>query len=479
MITIRSQQTSASLRLFLFNSLAFFLLLVPGDVAKAHATTRHGWPAPEPRAQRRRAKLVAATPPMGWNSWDSYSRTLNEESIKANAKWMAQHLKRFGWEYVVVDEGWYLANLDAKGNVSHARFEMDAYGRYVPVPARFPSAGKDFTFRPLADYLHSLGLKFGIHIIRGIPREAVVRKLPIAGSAFHAAEAADTTDVCPWNAYNYGLNPSHTSAQAYYDSLARQYAGWSVDFIKVDCISDHPYKGTEIRMLSEAIAKSGRPMVLSLSPGPTAIDKRDEVFKFAQMWRISGDVWDVWYSSKGFPQGVKNLFSRAALWAGVARPGHWPDADMLPIGSLRPAAGWGEPRETRLSHDEQRTLLTLWSIFRSPLIMGGNLLRSGAWTTSLLTNAEVIAVDQQSTGNHPVINTDNIVIWTARPQSGRDSGRDRYVAIFNISDTAQTVHYAWSDIGLSARGYRLRDLWTHKDIGSAASVEITLPPQKL
>ena len=173
---------------------------------------------------------------MGWNSWDSYGRTLNEESIKANAKWMAENLKRFGWEYVVVDEGWYLANLDAKGNDGHPRFEMDAYGRYVPVPARFPSAGKDFTFRPLADYLHSLGLRFGIHIIRGIPREAVAKNLPIEGSSFHAADAADTADVCPWNAYNYGLNPAHPAAQAYYDSLARQYAAWAVDFIKIDCI---------------------------------------------------------------------------------------------------------------------------------------------------------------------------------------------------------------------------------------------------
>jgi alpha-galactosidase len=457
--TIHSPQTSASLRLFIFLCVIFFLFVV-----HSHAAT----PYPQPR----RAELIAATPPMGWNSWDSYGRTLNEGSIKASAKWMARHLKRFGWEYIVVDEGWYLANLDANGNDNHTRFEIDAYGRYVPVPARFPSAGKDFTFRPLADYLHSLGLKFGIHIIRGIPREAVARNLPIAGSSFHAADAADTADACPWNAYNYGLNHAHPAAQAYYDSLARQYAGWAVDFIKVDCISDHPYKGAEIRMFSEAIAKSGRPMVLSLSPGPTAIDKRDEVFKFAQMWRISDDVWDVWYSSKDFPQGVKNQFSRAAQWAGVARPGHWPDADMLPIGSLRPAAGWGEPRETRLSHDEQRTLLTLWSIFRSPLIMGGNLLQCDAWTSSLLTNAEVIAVDQHSTDNHPVITTDNIVIWTARPESGRDS----YVAVFNISDIAQTVHYAWSDLGLSAPGYRLRNLWTHKDIGWATAVEITVPP---
>lgn len=420
----------------------------------------------------RSSGITAATPPMGWNSWDSYGRTLNEESIKANARWLARNLNRFGWEYVVVDEGWYLANLDLDGNDSRVRFQMDEFGRYVPVLARFPSAGKNLSFRPLADYLHSLGLKFGLHIIRGIPREAVTKNLPIADSKFHAADAADTSDVCPWNAYNYGLNVTHPAAQAYYDSLARQYASWSVDFIKIDCIADHPYKGDEIRMFSEAIAKSGRRMVLSLSPGPTAFDKRDEVGKYSQMWRISDDVWDVWYSDKNFPQGVKNQFARAALWAGVARPGHWPDADMLPLGSLRPAAGWGEPRDSRLTHDEQRTLITLWSMFRSPLIMGGNLLQADKWTTSLLTNAEVIAVDQHSRENRPAITTDRLVVWTARPESGRD----HYVAIFNLGDSPQQVRYSFTELGFAAGVYRLRDLWSHRNLGSAKAIELASLP---
>src|SRR4051812_3969454 len=104
-------------------------------------------------SQTRKAIPIAATPPMGWNSWDAYGRTLDEKSIKASARWMAEHLKRFGWEYVVVDEGWYLANLNTDGNDNRARFQMDTFGRYVPVPSRFPSAGKNFTFKPLADYL--------------------------------------------------------------------------------------------------------------------------------------------------------------------------------------------------------------------------------------------------------------------------------------------------------------------------------------
>ena len=298
-------------------------------------------PVQAQRRVSRQHRVLAATPPMGWNSWDSFSRTLNEEKIKSTAKFMSEHLGKFGWEYVVIDEGWYLSNLNANGNDEHITFQMDSYGRYVPVPARFPSAGKSVTFRPLANYIHSLGLKFGIHIIRGIPREAVEKNLPIAGSKFHAVDAADKSDVCPWNTYNYGLDVSKPAAQDYYDSLARLYAAWDVDFIKVDCISDHPYKGDEIRMFSESIKKSGKAMVLSLSPGPTSPSKKDEVAKYSQMWRISDDVWDVWHSDKGFPTGVKNQFSYASHWVGAAKPGNWPDADMLPIGSLRPAAGWG------------------------------------------------------------------------------------------------------------------------------------------
>ena len=429
-------------------------------------------PAQQNRTRSRQSRVIAATPPMGWNSWDSYGRTLNEESIKANALWLARNLKRFGWEYVVVDEGWYLSNLDARGDARQARFQMDQFGRYVPVPARFPSAGKNLSFRPLADYLHSLGLKFGLHIIRGIPREAVSRNLPIAGSNFHAAEAAETSDVCPWNAYNYGLNVTHPAAQAYYDSLAQQYASWAVDFIKIDCIADHPYKGDEIRMFSEAIRKSGRQMVLSLSPGPTSLEKRDEVVKYSQMWRISNDIWDLWYSDKEFPQGIKNQFAATALWAGVARPGHWPDADMLPLGSLRPAAGWGEPRDSRLTHDEQRTLITLWSMFRSPLIMGGNLLQADAWTTSLLTNAEVIAVDQHSKENRPALTSESLIVWTARPETGRD----HYVAIFNIGDSPQRIGLAFSELRLSPGAYRLRDLWAHRNLGSAKSIDLSSLP---
>lgn len=416
--------------------------------------------------------LLAATPPMGWNSWDAYGETVSESDIKANAAWMAKHLKAYGWEYVVVDSGWYVTNHSAGTNAAAAEFSLDAYGRYTPAVNTIPSAEQGAGFKPLADYVHSLGLKFGIHILRGIPKEAVRRNLPIAGSSFHAKAAANVADSCPWNPFNYGLKAGSPAAQAYYDSIARLYAGWGVDFLKVDCISSHPYKGDEIRMISRALQKVRRPIVLSLSPGPAPLDKATELSRYAQMWRISDDVWDVWHSDTSFPQGVENQFARAAKWATFSGPGHWPDADMLPLGRLEPAAGWGEPRATRLSHDEQRTLLTLWSIFRSPLIMGGNLTLCDDWTESALTNAELIGVDQQSTGSHAVISTDKAAVWLAAPESGDGA----YIAVFNLDATPQSFHYAWKDLGLKREKYNLRDLWEHENLGSKEFVDLTLPP---
>jgi len=409
---------------------------------------------------------------MGWNSWDSYGTTIKESEFKANAQWLAEHLKAAGWQYLVVDMEWFVANPVPEGNSKNSQFSLDDHGRYTPAVNRFPSAAGGAGFKSLADYVHSLGLKFGIHILRGIPKEAVEKNLPIEGSSYRATDAANRSDLCPWNPDNYGTDPSKPAAQAYYDSIARLYASWGVDLIKADCISSRPYKGDDIRMLSMALRKTGRPILLSLSPGAAPVEKIDEMRVYAQMWRISDDVWDLWHSTVDYPQGLGDQFPRIAQWAAVSEPGHWPDADMLPLGYLGPAPGWGKARQTRLSHDEQRTLLTLWSMFRSPLMMGGNLPSSDAWTTSLLINPEVIALDQHSAGGHPVVTTDKVVAWVARLASGDL----QYLAIFNLGDSSQTLRYSWKDLGFNARKYKTRDLWERKDLGTAESVTVTLPP---
>ena len=319
------------------------------------------------------------------------------------------NLKPYGWQYVVVDMEWFVTNPTPEGNSKSSLYSMDSNGRYVPAVNRFPSSEGGAGFKPLGEYVHSLGLKFGIHILRGIPKQAVEANLPIAGSAYKASDAADVTETCPWNPDNYGIDATKPGAQAYYDSIATLYASWGVDLIKVDCISSHPYRSEEIRMLSTALGKTGRPIVLSLSPGPARIEKTEEMRKYAQMWRISDDIWDLWHSDVTYPQGLGDQFANVLKWAGKSQPGHWPDADMLPLGYLGPAPGWGKARQTRLTHDEQRTLVTLWSIFPSPLMVGGELPPADAWTKSLLTNPEVLLVDQQSTENRPGIANDSML----------------------------------------------------------------------
>jgi alpha-galactosidase len=414
---------------------------------------------------------IAATPPMGWNSWDSYGLSVTESEFRANADVLADKLKSYGWTYAVVDEGWYLPNPDAKPG--HFEFVLDANGRYLPARNRFHSSSNGLGFNPLADYIHSRGLKFGIHIIRGIPREAVAKNLPIADSKFRAFDAAETSDTCPWNADNYGVK-ANAAGQAYYDSVAKLYANWGVDFVKIDCIASHPYKGNEIRMFSTALRKTGRPIVLSLSPGPAPLDKLEELRHYAQMWRISDDFWDHWgpWPHFEFSQSLLKQFTTAAQWTPYVEPGHWPDADMLPIGYLGPRPGAGEARDSRLTHVEERSVMTLWSIFRSPLIMGGNLTRLDDFTSSLLSNSEVLAVNQHSTDTRALITSADRAVWTAIPVAGRGL----YVALFNLSDRPGTMHYDWSALGLSGQQYNTRDLWAHQEIPALTNLNVTLQP---
>ncbi|HTU48959.1 MAG TPA: glycoside hydrolase family 27 protein [Acidobacteriaceae bacterium] len=412
---------------------------------------------------------LATTPPMGWNSWDSYGMTITEQEFRQNVGWLHAHLQRSGWQYVVIDEGWFLAS-PQKANQGYT---LDANGRYIPAPDRFPSADKGRGFKPLADYVHSLGLKFGIHIIRGISKEAVARNLPIAGSNYRAAEAADTSDTCRWNHDNYGVR-DNAAGQAYYDSIAKLYAGWGVDFVKVDCISQ-PYKTASIHMMSRALRETGRPIVLSLSPGPTPLADASDVVQQAQMWRISDDFWDVWSrneTSGDFPQSVVHQFPLLAQWERYAGPGHWPDADMLPIGWLGPQPGYLQARPSRLTPNETRTVLTLWAIARSPLILGANLTRMDSATEAMLTNQEALAVDQNSTDNRALLHTSTTWVWTARATSAKGD----YVALFNVSDAPIDLHYTWRDLDIPFGSHVVHDLWLHKALEETGGITVMLAP---
>ncbi|WEK34500.1 MAG: glycoside hydrolase family 27 protein [Candidatus Pseudobacter hemicellulosilyticus] len=398
----------------------------------------------------------ASTPPMGWNSWDCFGPTVTEAEVKANADYMAKHLKKVGWEYIVVDIRWYISNDKAHGyNEKDAQYNMDSFGRLQPAINRFPSAADGKGFRPLADYLHSKGLKFGIHIMRGVPVEAVKRQLPVKGSSVTAADIYSPKDQCLWLRDMYTIRPGVPGAQEYYNSLFELYASWGLDFVKVDDLSSPIYFTEEVEMIRKAIERTGRKIVLSTSPGETPIAHAAHVQQHANMWRTVGDFWDNW------PQ-LKEHFEVFERWNAWRAPGAWPDGDMLPLGHIGIRAERGDPRMAQLTKDEQYTLMTLWCMFRSPLMFGGHLPDNDPFTLSLLTNKAVLYVLQHSTGNRPLFNDSAKAAWIAEePGTGV-----RYLAVFNKQDGDSPVNIA---VDLTSLGFSgpctVQDCWTGKKLG--------------
>lgn len=358
----------------------------------------------------------APKPPMGWNSWDCFATTVTEEQVKAQADYMATHLARLGWQYIVVDIQWYVPDAKGFNYQEGAKVALDAYGRFLPAANRFPSCAGGFG--PLADYVHRAGLKFGVHLLRGIPRAAAAANLPILGSTSRAHDIANPDDICPWNPDMYGVDMSKPGAQAYYDSVFAAFAEWGVDYVKVDDIS-RPYHAhqAEIEAIRRAIDGTGRPMLLSLSPGATALSAAEHVREHANLWRISDDFWDNW-------DVLREQFDLLARWNAHRGPGHWPDADMLPFGVLDLGR-----RSSRFTRDEQRTVMTLWAIARSPLMHGGDMTKMDEFTLGLLSHPEVIALDQDSRDNRRLFDDDGLVAWAATSASG-----DTYLALFNARD---------------------------------------------
>lgn len=413
-----------------------------------------------------------ATPPMGWNSYDGYGDSVTEAEMLDNARAVEQHLKAHGWQYVVVDYCWYDADAYNNSPNEHlgAKLPMDEYGRLLPAGNRFPSATAGRGFKPLAKAIHALGLKFGIHIMRGIPRVAVAANTPIEGSHFHAADAADTNDVCGWCPFMYGVRGNSAAGQAWYDALFRQYAAWGLDFVKVDDLTA-PYHGDEVAAIHHAIAKCGRPIVFSTSPGETPIQQAQHVAANANMWRCTGDFWDNWGQ-------LDAAFTFADRWTGHGRPNHWPDLDMLPLGHLSvkgpKVAGRavGPDRQTKFTKGEQVTMLTLWCLAPSPLMLGGVIADADAWELALLSNDEVLALNQDTGGTQAkrVSAQNDLEVWRRDLADGSCA-----VALFNRSEEDATVRSEWSQLGLHGR-FLVRDLWQRKDLTSAeGQLELAVP----
>jgi hypothetical protein len=450
----------------------------------------------------------AKTPPMGWNSWDCYGAGVWESNVIANADYMARFLKPHGWDIITIDIQWYEPLARTTTYRRGAVLEMDANGRLLPATNRFPMTAATRSFKPIADYLHAKGLRFGLHLMRGIPRQAVNNKTPVLGTSYTAADIANKNSTCGWNTDMYGVDMSKPGAQEYYDSVFALMASWGLDYVKVDDLSS-PYHKDEIEAIRKAIdragrpivlstslrgaerlvampqRRTGRPIVLSTSPGATPVNQGEHVQAHANLWRISNDFWDDWRS-------LYAQFVRLDSWTPFRGPGHWPDADMLPLGNVR---AWQRTDNwTHFTKDEQFTLMTLWCVARSPLILGGNLPNNDEFTLALLTNDEVLAVNQNSANNRQLFNTNNAAAWVADVPGSKD----KYVALFNTwpapvagrrggggpgagsassgtnapaADATATqprsVSVSLADIGFSGP-VKVRDLWNHQDLGTMA-----------
>lgn len=410
---------------------------------------------------------LAQTPPMGWNSYNCFGGNVTEAEVKANADYMAEYLKQYGWEYIVVDFLWYCDDQTSAKKFSNRRPNqyIDEFGRLIPSAKLHPSSKGGKGLKPLGDYIHSKGLKFGLHIMRGIPRQAIAGNTPIRFSKAKAAEIANLADTCVWYGGLAGVNMTKTGAQEYYNSLFELYAQWGVDYIKVDDIS-FPYHADEIEAVHKAIVNSGRPIVLSLSPGPASIGNPKHLRQNANLWRISGDFWDKW-------DALKRQLELCRQWAPMVTKGHWPDADMLPLGKLniRTELKNGKPRTTNFTHDEQYFLMTLWSIFRSPLMFGGNMPDNDEFTTSLITNEEIIRVNQHSTNNREISFKDGISIWSADDKENKA----KYIALLNISDKAIDVTCTAEELGITDQS-KVRDLWKKSTVDQLGKgLVVTVP----
>ena len=405
--------------------------------------------------------MIANTPPMGWNSWDCYGAAVTEEQVLQNAEYMAKYLKQYGWEYIVVDIQWSAPDADSHEYHAFSELRMDGFGRLIPAENRFPSAAGGKGFRPLADKIHEMGLKFGIHIMRGMPRMAAHLHLPIKDSDATCDQAANPHSICLWNPDMYGLKCDTPQARAYYDSIFRLYAEWGVDFVKCDDIArEYPHCEKEIEVISAACRECGRDMILSLSPGPAPLDRAEHLQTWANMWRITDDFWDKWELLKG-------MFERAEKWCIHAGPGHWPDADMLPVGALRQC--YDPDNRTQFTQAEQRTMMTLWCMMRSPLMIGGEMTKNDDFTLGLLTNGEVLAIEKESWSAHPLFTTEKESAWIAP----RRDGTGYYVALFNLSDEERTVTVSQKEQDLPDSS-EAKELWTGRKTAETGCISAKL-----
>lgn len=394
-------------------------------------------------------------PYLGWNSFDSYGSRINHEQAMSNLKVFIDKMKPAGYEYFVLDAGWY--------TVTGQDDRVDEYGRLLPSEELFPEG-----FKPLADYAHQHGVKFGIHMMRGIPRHVVKRNLPVMGTDVRAADIANVNDTCSWNRKMYGVDMSRPGAQAYYDSVLELIASWGVDFIKYD---DIVHKPREIDAVNSAREKTGRKIVLSISPGDDINPQAVEAYKKADMVRITRDIWDL-------QKDIDISFERWEEILPIAGQGFWLDLDMIPFGHIRlnvpldsdrVGQTRGYERLDNFSYAQKKTFITQRALAASPLFMGGALVSSPEIVFELITDKDMLACNQNGvTGRlmHRISDYGaKFDVWAAPHKTNKGEG---WIGVFNRAEYMNKVKLDKAELGLDPdTEYALYDIWGKSPIEDA------------
>ena len=425
---------------------------------------------------------LAQKPPMGWNSFDSYGVYLHEDAAMANLEAFAEKLKQHGYEYFVIDAGWFGEFELKEGTIypaeKHAKkLNFNEYGLLQPSKTYFPNG-----LKPIIDRCHELGLKFGLHLMRGIPRAAVEQNTRVKGTEYYARDIADTTSICKWNDQNYGVDMSKPGAQEFYNSLINQMADWGVDFIKYDDLVPFP---EEVEGVANAIEQNDRPIVYSLSPGGKVDANAINSFKRANMLRVTNDIWDE-------QKGIDEAFAAWRKWQGKEEAGFWIDMDMIPFGQLqlmspKPEgvegseskkeiqqkinsgelsnvellAGKGWSRQSELSEDQMYTFITMRALAASPLMMGGDLPTLDDFSLSLITNPTILKCNQNGVTGSLKYDEENIEVWNT-PRVNTSEG---WIGIFNRSEENSSVTLNKTELGLDEnKDYKFYNVWNKSEV---------------
>ncbi|WVZ85208.1 hypothetical protein U9M48_032158 [Paspalum notatum var. saurae] len=356
---------------------------------------------------------LATLPPRGWNSYDSFSWTVDENAYLKNAEILAEKLLPHGYEYAVIDFLWYRKYVDGAYTDSYGFDNIDEWGRPFPDHQRFPSSRVDRGFSQISSKVHGMGLKFGIHLMKGISVQAVNANTPILdiktekpyledGRKWTARDIGLTHRTCAWMPHGFmSVDTNIGAGRAFLRSLYRQYADWGVDFVKVDCIFGTDYSPEEIITVSELLQEIDRPIILSLSPGTEVTPALAEnISDHVNMYRITGDDWDNWKDVSSHFAVSSSFAAAKKIGATGLRGRSWPDLDMLPFGWLTdPSVNQGPHRKCNLTFDEQKTQMALWSMAKSPLMYGGDLRHLDDTTLTIITNPTLLKINQYSENN--------------------------------------------------------------------------------